>query len=189
MTTVSDHIALDVLLQDWLGECDPATREAVDVHLMACDSCGALFDEVLALGQGMREALRAGLVFTVAHPGFVERLAAQGLRVREYRVPHNGSVNCTVAPEDEVLVSRLQAPLQGVQRLDVLQEVSFAPGVQNRVDDIPFDPVSGEVLYLARIAKVRQLPAHTMRLTLLARDAAGSREVGHYEFHHSPWLD
>ena len=26
------------------------------------------------------------------------RLAAQGLKVREYRLPHNGSVNCTVAP-------------------------------------------------------------------------------------------
>jgi hypothetical protein len=86
-----------------------------------------------------------------------------------------------------VLVSRLQAPLGGVQRLDALQEVSFAPGVQHRIEDIPFDPAAGEVLYLARIARVRELPAHTMKITLLATDDSGTREVGRYEFRHRPW--
>jgi hypothetical protein len=109
------------------------------------------------------------------------------VRIREYRLPHNGSVNCTVAPEDELLVTRLEAPLQGVERLDALMRLSIAPGVQHRLEDIPFDAAAGEVLYFSPLAKVRQLPAHTIDLTLLAVADGGARELGRYTFHHSPW--
>ena len=187
MSPDTRHLPLDVLLQDWLGEADPATREVVDAHLMACDACGELLDELVALGGGVREAVRAGHVGLVAGPRFLERLAARGARVREYRLAPNGSVNCTVAPEDDVLVSRLQAPLQGVQRLDISIELSTEPGVVHRAEDVPFDAAAGEVLVLPAIAQVRTLPAHTMRLTLLAQEPGGTREVGRYEFRHTPW--
>jgi hypothetical protein len=182
----ADHIPLDVLLQDWLGESDAATGEAVDTHLMACDACGALLDDLLAFGAGVRGAVLAGAVALVTGPAFLGRVAQRGLRVREYRVDRNGSVNCTVAPQDQVLVSRLQAPLGGVQRLDVAIELSIEPGVLHRLEDIPFDPAAGEVLYVPSIAQVRTLPAHSARVTLLARDGEGSREIGHYVFNHTP---
>jgi hypothetical protein len=189
MSIDAGHIAPDLLLQDWLGETDAATREAVDAHLMACDACGELLDGLLALGAGVRGAVRAGTVAVVTGPAFVDGLAARGVRVREYRVQHNGTVNCTVAPDDEMLVSRLQAPLVGVQRLDMTMEVSFAPGVLHRWADIPFDAATGEVLFLPGVANVRTLPAHTMQLALLAPDEAGTREIGRYVFHHTPWSE
>lgn len=181
------HVPLDVLLQDWLGEIDPVTRDAVDAHLMTCDACGELLDDLVALDEGVRHAVQAGAVALVTGPGFLQRLAARGARIREYRLPHNGSVNCTVAPDDDMLVSRVQVPLQGVQRLDMTMEVSLQPGVLHRVEDIPFDAQAGEVLFFPSIAQVRRLPAHTMVLTLLARDEGSSREVARYEFRHTPW--
>ena len=187
MTTAQEHLSLDVLLQDWLGEVDAAGREAIDSHLMACDDCGQLFDEVVALGSGVRDALLGGRLFTAASPAFVDRLVERGVHVREYRVPKDGSVNCTVAPGDEVLVSRLQAPLAGIQRLDVAQESSLAPGEVRHLEDIPFNPDAGEVVYLSSLAMVRALPAHTVRLTLIAAQDGGPREIGRYVFHHSPW--
>ena len=45
----------------------------------------------------------------------------------------------------------------------------------------------GEVVYLPGIAQVRQLPAHTMEVTLMAVDAGGARELGRYTFRHQPW--
>lgn len=54
------------------------------------------------------------------------------MRIREYRLPPNGSVNCTVAPDDELLVTRLEAPLEGVERLDAVARLSIEPGVQHR---------------------------------------------------------
>ena len=181
------HIPLQQLLQDWLGEADAATREAIDEHLMACDTCGAAFDELVALGRGVRDAMRAGLVSAVTSAAFVERLAAQGWRVREYRVPRAGGVNCTLAPDDDLLLARLEVPLAGVQRLAAVQEHTLEPGVQRRREDIPFDAASGEVLFMTSAARARALPANTMWITLLARDDSGTRELGRYEFRHAPW--
>jgi hypothetical protein len=187
MSATLNHLSIDMLLDYWLHDSDAANTDAVDEHLMQCDACGQVLDELIALGDGVRVAFRAGAVSAVTSGAFVQRLAGQGLHVREYRLPHNGSVNCTVAPEDELLVSHLEAPLQGVERLDALTQLSIDPGVQHRLHDIPFDPQAGEVLYVPKLAEVRQLPAHTMEVTLLAVESGGTREVGRYTFRHRPW--
>ena len=96
-------------------------------------------------------------------------------------------MNCTVAPEDQLLVSHLEAPLEGLERLDLLAEHSTSPGVQLRLEDVPFDPESGEVLMLSKLAEVQQLPAHTLLVTLLAVAPSGTREIGRYAFRHRPW--
>jgi hypothetical protein len=184
------HLGADVLLDYWLGDSDAAATEAVDEHLLQCDACGQALDELVALGQGIRDAWRAGTVGGVVGAGFVQRLAGQGLQVREYRLAPGGSVNCTVAPGDELLVSRLALPqpLQtSVQRLDLRVEVSLEPGVRHEMHDIPFDPQAGEVLYMSKVADVRPLPAHTVQATLLAVDGTGARELGRYVFNHRPW--
>lgn len=155
---------------------------------MQCDACGQALDALAALGEGIREALRAGAVGAVTSAAFVQRLAGQGLKVREYRLPPGGSVNCSVAPDDELLVSHLELPsLQGVQRLDLHVELSLEPGVRHERHDIPFDPQAGEVVYVAKLAEVRRRPAHTVLATLLAVDATGARELGRYLFRHQPW--
>ncbi|MBI5256779.1 MAG: hypothetical protein HY855_09780 [Burkholderiales bacterium] len=181
------HPSAATLLDYWLHDSDAATTDAVDEHLMQCDACGQRLDDLVALGDGVRTAFRAGAVAAVTSAAFVRHLAAQGLKLREYRLPPEGSVNCTVAPDDELLVSRLEAPLQGVQRVDAVAHSSIEPGVQHRLQDIPFDPQAGEVLYLPRLAEVRQLPAHTLTLTLLAVAPGEARTLGHYTFCHQPW--
>jgi hypothetical protein len=180
------HPGLGRLLDYWFGDLGVADTEAVDAHLFGCDACGAMVDGIAALGHGTREAFAAGHVATVASPRFVEQLATRGLRVREYRVPCNGSVNCSAAPEDEVLVGRLQAALQGVQRLDMAADFDFA-GQTVWLRDVPFDPARGEVVLLPALAIVRRMPAHLMRVRLLAVEEAGMRELGHYSFHHRPY--
>jgi hypothetical protein len=181
------HLSPAELLDYWLHDSDPAATDAADEHLMHCEACGEQLDGLIALGHGVRAAFRAGAVSAVTSGAFLRHLRATGLRVREYRLPHNGSVHCTVAPEDEMLASTLEAPLQGVQRLDALAELSIDPGVTHRLEDLPFEAASGEVLYLPRLAQVRALPAHTLQVTLLSVEPAGTREVGRYAFHHRPW--
>ena len=187
MGGTAKHPTLAALLDYWLHDSDAAATEALDEHLLACDDCGRRLDELVALGEGVRAAWRAGAVAAVASGAFLQRLADQGTRVRAYRVPRNGSVNCTVAPEDELLASHLEVPLEGVGRVDAVLELSTEPGVQHRLQDVPFDPQAGEVVYLPRIAEARRMPAHTLRVTLLAVDDAGTRELGRYSFHHRPW--
>jgi hypothetical protein len=57
--------------------------------------------------------------------------------VREYRVAAGGSVNCSVAPNDEAALGRRAAPLAGLERLDA----SIATDDVARVTDISCDPV------------------------------------------------
>jgi hypothetical protein len=181
MTT---HLESDALLDYWLGDTDDAATAAIDAHLLQCDACGAALDDVIALSRGVKEAFGGGAVPSMLSAAFVERLKSAGRRVREYRVPHNGSVVCSVAPEDDLLVSRLAAPLQGVTRIDAVFTQSFAPARQQRASDIPFDAAGGEVLFAPKLSEVRGLPSHEMVVRLLAVDEAGEREVGHYTFHH-----
>jgi hypothetical protein len=187
MSETTTHPPAELLLAYWLRETDAAATDTVDEHLLQCDACGRALDDIVALGEGVREALRAGAVATMTSHAFVQRLAAQGLRIREYRLLHNGSVNCTVAPDDELLVSFLEAPLQGVQRLDATVEFSFEPGVRHELHDIPFDARAGKVVQLVKAAQIKTLPEHVMCLTLMAVEAGRARAVGRYEFRHRPW--
>jgi len=180
----STHPPWDALVDYWLGDADADATAAIDEHLLHCDACGAAFDEVVALARGVRDAFAHGAVPAVLTAAFVERLKGAGRRIREYRVPRNGSVVCSVAPDDDLLVSRLQAPLQGVTRLDAVLTLSFEPGRERRWHDVPFDAAAGEVVYAPPLAQVRQQPTHDHVVRLLAVDAGGEREIGHYTFHH-----
>ncbi len=94
-------------------------RRHFEEHLFGCASCTARLQEIAGIADGIRTLVRTGSVQGVVSRAFLERIAGQGLRLREYQVAPGGSVNCTVAPEDDLIVSRLHAPLAGVNRLDL----------------------------------------------------------------------
>jgi hypothetical protein len=171
-----------MLSEYWLDELDAASEARVEEHLLGCDACSRELEELAALATGIRQLVRQGAVHTVVSNAFVRRLAAQGLRVREYNVPHNGSVNCTVAPEDDVVVAHLQAPLQGIERLDLVEGEA-----QERLYDIPFNVEHDEVVVTPRVEELRKLPASTHRMRLVAVDASGERVIGEYTFNHTPY--
>jgi len=117
---------------------------------------------------------------------FIKKLAAQNVRLREYRVAHNGSVNCTVAPEDEVLVTRLCAPLAGIERLDVDFLDANGQSIQ-RLHDVPFDPAAGEVVITQQIQVVRAMPATTVQFRLYDMvSPSDERLFSEYALHHTP---
>jgi hypothetical protein len=174
------------LLEYWLGELDEAREAQLDEHLLGCGRCSEALQELVVLADAVRAAVRGGAVNAVLTDGFVKRLAAEGLRLREYRTPHNGSVYCTVAPDDDLLITRLDAPLAGVERLD-LERLGEEGAVLERLRDVPFDAAAGEVVFASRMQRIRALPATTVRMRLLAVESAGERLVGEYTFHHSPW--
>jgi len=179
-------IPLATLLEYWLGELDEAREGQLDEHLLGCGHCSANLQSLVDLGGEVRTAVRAGAVHAVLTDPFVKRLAAQGLRLREYSVAHNGSVHCTVAPDDDLLISRLAAPLAGVERLDVERWSSAGAGVE-RLRDVPFDAAAGELILAWRMQSIRAMPLSTLRMRLVAVASSGERLVGEYTFHHTPY--
>lgn len=171
------------LIAYWLGELDEASEARIDEHVLGCNACGRGLAQVVALGDGIRAAFRRGSVRAFVSRAFVERAIERGTRVREYRVPRNGSVNCSVAPDDDLLVAHLEAPLAGVKRVDALSYLDDAP--PEVFPDIPFDAASDEVVLAPKIAYVRTLPSHSQRVRLVAVDESGERVIGDYTFNHS----
>ena len=176
-------IEFAALVEYWLGELDEAAEARIDQHLLGCEECSENLAELVALVRGVRAVFTQGTVRAFITGAFVERLAEQGVRLHEYRVPRNGSVNCTIAPEDEVLIVRLEAPLAGVSRLDALSYHSTDAPEAFR--DIPFDAASGEVVLTPKIAYLRTMPSHQHRVRLIAVDSNGDRIIGDYTFNHT----
>lgn len=183
-TACSSPIAFETLVEYWLGELDEANEARVDEHLLGCDQCSASLQSLVELAGGLRSLVRQGAVPAVVTGAFVARLAKQGLRLREYRVPCNGSVHCTVAPDDDLLVSRLEAPLAEVEQVDALL---FDETGQQRLHDIPFNRSTGEVVLTPGIEKIRAAGAHAARVRLFAVDRQSERMIGEYTFIHTPW--
>jgi hypothetical protein len=122
---------------------------------------------------------------TVVTDAFLDRLAREGLRVREYRVGPGGRVACTVTPDDDLVVGRLVAPLGGVGRVD-LALCDAEEQEQHRLRDVPINPPATEVVVTAPIDVLRALPASVRHYRLIAVEAAGERVLGEYTFVHTP---
>lgn len=188
MSTASCQSPLEwhVLLAYRLGELDPDSEARIEEHYLGCARCSHRLDQLTALGREVRTLARTSGVSAVINGHFVRRLSERGLQVREYRVPRNGSVNCTVAPDDDFLVAQLEAPLGGVTRLDLI-DVDRDGNPAMRHEDIPFNAEAGGVVIATCIDAVRSLPATTLRMRLVAVDATGERILGDYVFNHTPY--
>lgn len=180
--TTRAHADFDTLVRYWLGELEANAEADLDEHLLGCERCGSGLDEVVALAGAVREAFARGALHAFVSEDFVRRLGAQGTPMREYRVAPGGSVNCTLLPEDRYVVARMEAPLEGVTRLDAIVDVE---GSVEAYRDVPFDAARGAVVLLPRAARLRGMPSHRARFRLVAVEGTAERELGTYTFNHS----
>jgi len=180
-------IEFAALIAYWMGELPPAEEEPLEEHLLGCAHCAQRLAELVALGAAIRHAVRAGRLEAMISAPLLERMKKEGLRLREYRIPAGGSVNCTLRADEDGVVGRMQAALAGVKRLDVVQ-VTEARGekISQRLEDIPFDPAAGEVLHFPSAAAMRKMPPTTIRMRLVAVEESGERALGEYTFVHTP---
>jgi hypothetical protein len=183
-TPCADPLADDVLLDLWTGEFSAVRRRSVEAHLLACEGCAQRMARIQAIADGMRALAQQGRVPAVVFPAVVERLRQDGRRIRDYRVAPGGTVHCTVAPDDDVVLSRLGADFRGVGRVDLVAQVDEGP--EQRLHDLPFDPASNELLLVPAIEGLVER-AHVMRFRLLAVEPGGERSLGEYTFNHRPW--
>lgn len=180
------HLGAAELLDYWLGDCAAALEAEREEHLFACRQCARSLQALVELGDALRALVRNGGATAVVPPSFADTLKASGLRVNEYRVEPNGSVNCSIAPNDDLVVSRLQAPLRDVKRLDVIVR-TVETNQSMRLQDVAFDASRQEVTMLPKARELRQCGIATQRVELVAVTAAGDRTLGEYVFHHTPY--
>jgi hypothetical protein len=181
----SNPIDAAVLADYWIAALSSSDEEAIDLHLLECDSCGDRLREVIALAEGVRELAREGSLRMVVSETFLKRAAEEGLRIRQYAPPSGGSVQCTVTAEDDLLIGRLAANLSGVTRVDLcLCDETGAEQV--RMPDIPVHAGASSVIYQESLTLAKAAPTHKMIARLVTFDeAGGERLLGEYSFNHT----
>lgn len=183
--TCQSPLSWETLLAYWLGELDADSDAQVEGHYLGCEQCSHRLEHLTALADGVKTLARSSRVNMVVDDQFVTRLRKEGRNVREYRLPVNGSVNCTVVPEDDFVVGRMEASLAGVKRIDMVMMLNIDDSEQ-RLEDVPFLPDSGAVVFSPSIDMLRALPVCTFIVKLLAVGDQGERTLGEYTFNHTP---
>ncbi|HQR20956.1 MAG TPA: hypothetical protein PLE54_06655 [Burkholderiaceae bacterium] len=180
-------IEFEQLVAYWLGELAPAAESAVEDHYLGCGYCAHRLEQLSTLADGIRAAVRSGAVRAVITRPFLESMKREGMRIREYPAEPGKQVACAIRIDDDAVASRLQAPLAGVRRVDLLESVDLGDGRTPpfRLEDVPFDPDAGEVISLPPAAALRRMPSHTVYVHLVAVDERGDRLLGEYTFVHS----
>jgi hypothetical protein len=185
VSSCSTPLADDLVLGWWYGELGAAESRRVEGHLLSCGSCSARTELLPAVADGVRGLVREGRLPAVLSPIVVERLQLEGRRIREYRVAPGGGVQCTVGPDDDVVLARLAADFAGVTRIDLVRRLD--DGGEQRLTDLPFEPTAAELIFSPPADVLRAMPASVERMRLYAVDPDGDRLLGEYTFDHTPW--
>lgn len=178
-------IPLATLIEYWLGELSASDEAALEEHFFACEACTTQLEGFASLAAGVRAAVNDGSIGMFVSSAFVDAMRAAGLRLREYRLRPGSSVNCTIDANDDAVVSRIMAPLAGVERLDIVR-IGKAGDIQSRVTDVPFDANSGEVVMIPPPRQLKAMSSFTLQLRLIAVNGSSERDIGRYTFNHSP---
>jgi anti-sigma factor RsiW len=167
------------LVDYWFGDLPPDEEAAFEEHLFGCGECTAKLGELVVLGEAAGTAFREGAVRAVISHPLYDAMKKEGLRLREYRVRPGTSVQCTIRQTDDFVVSRLEAPLAGVRRVDLLTP-------EGRFEDVPFDAHAGDVLVIPPPAALKRSGAFNTYMRLFSVEDTGERMLGEYTFLHSP---
>lgn len=178
----------DRLVDYLLGELQGAEEARLEEHLFTCSVCAARLDAVARIGESVAEVVRHAGVAASVNRRFLARALADGLSLREYRIPAGERAHCTAGPEDLVVV-RLAADLGDATDLEVdvrfenLESGDVAPSVTRPVFA---DRDLGEVILVFPGEVVRAYPRSVWTLTVHGDSPDGSVEVGPFVMDHTP---
>lgn len=177
-------VALAALVDYLTAELSPDEEAQVEEHVFSCDDCHRRLRAVADLGRGVAQLARRRGGFGMPLTGsLAQKLAAEGLRVREYRAAPGDRVFCAVGREDDLVVTRLDADLAGIDRVDLT--LSSGGRLLQRIADAPIDRHAGQVMFAGSGEIMRTWPAMTFDVELVA----GERTIGAYTFVHGGVVD
>jgi hypothetical protein len=175
-------IAVERLAIVALGDADAAEAEEVEEHVLACGACAATFERLVRIGDAARELVRKGGFAFPVTASLAERLRAEGLVSRSYRLAAEAIVPCSVSATDIYAMTTLEADLRGVTNATL---VVTTPGRHVlRMTDIPFDAARGTVSYVVQSSVLRTFPSGRVTLELFATEPE-ERPLGRYFLDHT----
>jgi hypothetical protein len=167
-----------------LGEQAEAEAAEVEDHVLGCSGCAAILESLLDLGDHLAAITREGGTPVLAGRALVERLERDRMVTRTYRMAAGGQVACTVGAEDIYTAVYLALDTRGLGRVDIFYD---APSSKYRIADVPFDPASGEIVFVQPAEYLRTLPTERKTLRVLAVEDGEERLLAEYVLNHTAY--
>lgn len=182
-------IPLEDLLAYRRGELDAEREEKLEDHYFACAECSSRLAWVEALEAAAVEALARGEYSVSVTDAVIDRLRASGSVIRVYDLAEGQSVNCTIAPHEHMVATKLRVSPRPGRALSVVTHVRvLATGEQvERVEPVLGDPETGHVVVLLPGAVVRQSPRATYTMRVRFGDEPDAETSTPVVLNHSPW--
>ena len=182
--TCPTPIAFADAVDYWAGDLSPVDEDRIDTHAFGCEACARELSAAGALAGGVAAVARDGRLHGVVTDAILNRLAADGLRIRMYTLDGPGVVPCAVWAGDDLVVSRIRADFTGIEAVSVVARQASGE-VISRLADIPIRPGQQEILNAFSAAHLRALPATRVDVAVTAvRDGVEER-VAEYTLEHA----
>ena len=172
----------------WAHDLTPAEEERIEAHVFACAACARELAVAEALARGIAAVAREGRLHSVVTDGILNRLAADGVRIRMYTLDGPGVVPCAVWADDDLVVARIRADLAGVDAVTIVTRLASGDEI-GRLSDVAVRPGQHEILNAFSAAHLRALPATRVQVSVTTSVDDGDRTIAEYTLEHAGAFD
>jgi hypothetical protein len=181
-------IAFADVVDYWAGELTRAEEDRIEEHVFSCADCARELAAAEALGRDIAAVAREGRLHTVVTDAILNRLAADGVRVRMYTLEGTATVPCAVWADDDLVVARIRADFADVDAVTIVTRLASGDEI-SRLSDVAVRPGQREILNAFSAAQLRKLPATRVQVIVTAQGGSGERTISEYELEHAGAFD
>ena len=172
----------------WAGELTRADEDRIDEHVFTCADCARELAAAEALARGVAAVAREGRLHTVVTDAILNRLAADGVRIRMFTLEGDSIVPCAVWAGDDLVVARIRADFAGVDTVTIVTRQASGDEI-GRLSDVAVRPGQHEILNAFSAARLRTLPATRVHVSVTAPIGGGERTLAEYTLEHGGAFD
>lgn len=172
----------------WVGDLTKADEDRIEEHVFTCEDCARALASAETLARGIAAVVREGRLHSVVTDGILNRLAADGVRIRTYTLDGPGIVPCAVWADDDLVVSRIRADFSEVKAVTIVTCQASGEEI-SRLSDVPVRPGQREILNAFSAAHLRKLPATRVHVTVTAQFGSSERTLADYTLEHAGAFD
>lgn len=176
-------LGFDEVVDYWAGDLTRTEEDRIEEHAFGCADCARELAAAEALAAGIAAVVREGRLNTVVTDAILNRLAADGVRIRTFTLDGPGIVPCAVWAGDDLIVSRLRADFAGVDAVTIVTRQASGEEI-SRLADIEIRPGQQEILNAFSAAHLRGLPATRVHVSVTTPIAGGIRTIAEYTLEH-----
>jgi hypothetical protein len=172
----------------WAGDLTQAEEDRIEEHVFTCAECARQLAAAQALARDITSVAREGRLHSVVTDAILNRLAADGVRIRTYTLEGSGVVPCAVWADDDLVVSRIRADFEGADSVTIVTRQASGDEIA-RVSDIALRPGQREILNAFSAAHLRNLPATRVHVTVTGQTGSEERTIAEYTLEHAGAFD